>query len=152
MMMHEYLSGGFPHMLVCGVISVKNPHIAPAARNDQFVTTGARNGSYADAVPEGVIVRLPAGYEPAASQYPAVKMIAHAIRDYGLVVGDATASTFNFYAENPKTAGTSYQGQGITTNIWNGIMNDANMRKDLRNKINWSLLQQVKWPQAGWPS
>jgi hypothetical protein len=152
MMMHEYLNGGFPHMLVCGVLVVKNPFITPATRNDQFVTTGARGGSYVDAVPEGTIVRLPPGYEPAPSQYPIVKMMAHAIRDYGLIVGDATQSTFNFYAENPKTVSTGMQIAGLTTNIWSGIVQgNVNMRKDLRNKIDWSLLQQVKWPQAGWP-
>jgi hypothetical protein len=146
MLEKDYLNGVFPYALCCAVAVVKQGFIAPATRGDAVATSGAVGGSFADAVPEGLIVRLPVGYEPPTKTHPLVKLMVRAIRDYGLVVTDATASTTNFYVEAPRANGTPYQADGIgLPSPWASIDMLA-AKKSLYYDVDWTQLQQVTYP------
>jgi hypothetical protein len=146
MMMRDYANGVFPYALCCAIPVVKQGFIAPATRGDAVATSGVQGGSFADAVPEGLIVRLPPGYEPPSRTHPLTKMMVTAIRDYGLVVTDATSSTLNFYIEASRAVGTPYQVDGFTTTPWPSSAEMLNARKSLNYDVDWTLLQQVKYP------
>ncbi len=125
-LLKELQSGVIPHALAFAMINPGNKFVPPATRSD-----GPSSSS--NAPPEGTTFRLPANTYIDPSWSPAIRMIAVAARDYGVVLRD-TAGAVKFYMEDA----TQYGGSGVYDPYFGGLE-----LWDVVKQFPWSKLQAV---------
>ena len=88
-------SGKISHALVFATWA-NNPGkwVYPAQRTD-----GKCRGPYCSRIPQGARFRLGPNYKIAQLEHPLVRMIARAVKNYGMVLNNSTGGGLAFYAE-----------------------------------------------------
>lgn len=93
--LNEFRKGEIRHALVFATwVNRPEAWVYPAQRTD-----GACHGEYCSQIPQGGRFRLDPDYEISRLEHPVVRMIARAVRDYGMVMNNTTGAGVNFYAE-----------------------------------------------------
>jgi hypothetical protein len=94
--------GAIPHALAIGVSDTRaDAHRWPANRHD-----GRHLAD--DALEQGMVLRLPADYDPGAIADPFVRELARAARDHGMVIRDTAGAGPVFYGEDPGPWGADW--------------------------------------------
>lgn len=120
-----------PHAIALAVPKVATYHVAPATRHDANAPGGAV------AIPEGRRFKLPANYDPNVSipsAPPLTKALARAVRDYGMVLRDASG-VVTLYGEDAKTRSTS---------PWTSALYGNKAGYEVLNSFPWSQLQVLE--------
>lgn len=140
----EVFDGSINHAIACAVQVRTGTHIAPATRQDGSggtpLATNIVGNDTRDAVPEGLLCRLPANIPIDPTWSPFLTMLVKAIRDYGLIVVDGGANLL-LYAEDTRTAGTQFSDCAVYANA--NLRAGGNPDFEL---IPWEQLQQVVYP------
>jgi hypothetical protein len=104
----EIAAGYIPHAIAASVPDAcASWFVSPAQRSD------GNDANFNNCVPEGARLRLdPSLNVDALPLSPIARVIARAAQQYGIIVRDVTHSTFTFYGEDPKSAGTLVYGAG----------------------------------------
>jgi hypothetical protein len=142
--MIEAAQASIPHKLCIAQISEVTPPLAPATRGDTAGST-TLSGDNSDGIPQGTMFRLPASYVVPSTLTPFAQAVQRAIRDYGVVVVDRSA-TIALYGEDPRTIGTPYTP--VTSNPWTALAAAGNL-SSVNNacyQIPFGQLQQVAYP------
>lgn len=152
--MAEMRDGLFPHMLRIQVPDTTGTHIAPAVRNDAVGGPHNVQGSPVDEVPEGLVCALPVDYVPPTGLTAFQTMVQVQVRDYGLIVCDATGGTVNIVLEDHHTQGSGYCEVPDLLPVvwpqpafWDPYLANATDGLDPWNSFPWRLLQQVACPK-----
>lgn len=83
------------HALVFSTwVNAPGTWVYPAQRTD-----GACREGYCSQIPQGARFRLPPGFKVARLEHPLVRMIARAVKNYGMVLDNKTRGGLGFYAE-----------------------------------------------------
>lgn len=137
-MIQEYLDGLIPHKLTLALPVTAPTHIPPATRHDSMALIPS--GSFADGVAEGAMFRFPANTVINPAWPRMIRMVATAIRDYGLVVTD-TGGTAQFWFEDPRSAGTQFSRAAATPDL--SAIGPPTVNY---NVLPWETLQQIAYP------
>jgi hypothetical protein len=106
----ELRSGKIDHALVFATWANKpDGWVYPAQRTD-----GSCRRGYCSRIPQGARFRLGPNYKVARLEHPVVRMIARAVKDYGMVLNNSTGGGLTFYAEGwrPHLSVDPYHGAG----------------------------------------
>lgn len=117
-LLSEFAAGRIDHALALAIPKSKaDEFVWPALRTDGEGVPGV---PAANQIPEGAHLRLPADFDLSrlAGAHPAVRMLAVAARDHGIILRDK-AGAVTFYAEDPAThAGDPYRDVFGGAEIW----------------------------------